>query len=919
MTKLALLNTPYESWVTKFILASALSVSLVPAGALTLTTEDAYASTEYSTESAVSLSFTDDGITATTDGDGYKVEGTQLTINAAGTYIVSGTCSDGSIKIKKGTTGVTLVLDGLNLTSSDTAPIACNKSSEVTIIAAAGSTNTLTDSEQNNDDNYADNENAENAVIKCKDGSNVVIGGSGTLNIVANGKNGIKSGATTDDEGDASLTIEELTLNITASVNDAINAEQQLDVKSGTLTIAAADDAIHSDYVLNIGEEGSTSGPTIKVSECNEGLEGATLNVYAGDIDITASDDCLNAANSDLTDYNFTMNIAGGSIDAYSSEGDGFDSNGTLTISGGSVNVWTANTADNQPLDADGEISITGGTVLAAGGSNGMGTAISATQTYIEFGSTGSAGGNGQPGGMQPGDGTQPGGGMQPGGDGQGGDGQGGPGGNNQGSTTNDGQTSGSASTLSTTSDETASAMLSANQPGGGMGTTLVTSGENFTIEDASGNAVYTGTALCNAAYVLFSSPDLDENGSYTLNGNSSSTGTDTPGSGTDAPTPPDGSTEPPTPPDGSNPGGTDSGNNGSTDGSDQGNNGGNDNSGSTDGSDQGASASVAIDRLAGTNADDTAAAISQTTFPDGCDWVIIAREDDFADAMSATGLAGTLNAAIILTDRDGLSDAAREEIERLGATNAYIIGGNVAMPGNFESELAQMGVSAERVAGTNSWDTSVACADKIAEHGGNTTSSAIVAMSSNFQDALSMSSYAYKYGVPIYLETDDSNGRCLTDEAIENIADTTGTIYVAGGKVAVPTSTVEEVFGTRSVVRLAGYDGYDTSNQIATYMVEKGLLSAENATIACGAEVAKGVDALAGAALAGSKGGVILLVNGNSALEEENFTTTNGSDSENTAAFISTNKGSIQTVYALGGTTVMPESALAEIRAALA
>ena len=67
------------------------------------------------------------------------------------------------------------------------------------------------------------------------------------------------------------------------------------------------------------------------------------------------------------------MTISGGTIDAYSSAGDGFDSNGDLTITGGTVIVWTANTVDNEPLDADGTITASGGTVLAAGGSSGMG------------------------------------------------------------------------------------------------------------------------------------------------------------------------------------------------------------------------------------------------------------------------------------------------------------------------------------------------------------------------------------------------------------------------------------------------------------------------------------------------------------------------------------------------------------------
>lgn len=339
--------------------------------------------------STSSFVFSDSGITAAEDvTSGYEIEGTALTINSAGTYTVSGSCSDGSITVKKGTTGVTLVLDGLTLTSGDTAPISCNKSTEVTIAAADGSVNTLTDSERNNDETYADNENAENAVIKCKDGSCVTVSGSGTLNIISSGKNGIKSGTTTDTEGEASLTIQEVTLNITAPVNDAINAEQLLNIESGTLNISAADDAIHSDYELNIGADG-TAGPTITVTDCYEAIEAATLNIRSGNIDLTSTDDCLNAANSDLTSYDFSMTISGGTIQAYSSGGDGFDSNGSLTISGGTVAVWTANTADNQPLDADGTITISGGTVLAAGGSAGMRMNLSALQPCVIFGTSG--------------------------------------------------------------------------------------------------------------------------------------------------------------------------------------------------------------------------------------------------------------------------------------------------------------------------------------------------------------------------------------------------------------------------------------------------------------------------------------------------------------------------------------------------
>lgn len=340
----------------------------------------------YSADAA--FTFSDSGIKATGSSDGYEIDGTHLAIKSAGTYSLSGSCADGSIEVKKGTTGVTLILNGLELDSADTAPISCNKSTEVTIIAADGSVNALSDSAENNDDEYPENENAENSVIKCKDGSIVTLCGTGTINITASGKNGIKSGAATGEEGEATLTIKELTLNISAPVNDAINAEQLLNIESGTLNISAADDAVHSDLVLNIGAAG-TDGPTIDISECYEGLEAAELNVLSGNISILSSDDCMNAANSDLGSYDFAMNISGGTINAYSSEGDGFDSNGDLNISGGTIAVWTANRADNQPLDADGTLNISGGTVLAAGGSSGMELNINAEQAYVTFSASG--------------------------------------------------------------------------------------------------------------------------------------------------------------------------------------------------------------------------------------------------------------------------------------------------------------------------------------------------------------------------------------------------------------------------------------------------------------------------------------------------------------------------------------------------
>lgn len=477
-----------KRFLPAMLCAAALACSLAACG------ETANAGGSEAAQS-IAFTFTDSGITAAgSRTDGYEIDGTALTITGAGTYTLSGVCADGSVTVKKGTEGVTLVLNGLSLTSADTAPVSCNKSTEVMILAADGTTNTLTDAAENNVDTYPDNENAENAVLKCKDGSTITLGGTGTLNITANGKNGIKSGAATEEDGEASLTIRDLTLNISAPVNDAVNAEQLLNIESGTITVSAADDALHCDLVMNIGADG-TDGPTIHITECYEGLEAAELNIFSGDIDINASDDCINAANPDLSGYDFSMTITGGVVNAYSSSGDGFDSNGDLTITGGTVAVWTANRADNQSLDADGTLTVTGGTVIAAGGSSGMGVSVSAGQSFVTFGANSMGGfGGGFPGmsGKHP-DAAQ-----------------------NVDTTAQDGAPA--ALDMAQKPEKPADGELPDGAPFGDMGgTASIAKGEAFTIRDASGNVVYSGTALCDINYVFFSSSDLTDGESYTL------------------------------------------------------------------------------------------------------------------------------------------------------------------------------------------------------------------------------------------------------------------------------------------------------------------------------------------------------------------------------------------------------------------
>ena len=201
----------------------------------------------------------------------------QVVITSSGTYVVTGSSSDGNITVKKGTTGVVLVLDNLDLTSTTGATVSINKEAEVKIIISGNVV--LTDNENPDDENSTDEEVADafdGAALKAKANSQVYVTGDGTLTINGNAKNGIKGG----DE--SSLIFDGVTVNINA-VNDGINGNYDVTLLSGTFTIAAGDDAIHADHILTIGSEDGT-GPVINVTSSTEGLEATVINVYGGNI-----------------------------------------------------------------------------------------------------------------------------------------------------------------------------------------------------------------------------------------------------------------------------------------------------------------------------------------------------------------------------------------------------------------------------------------------------------------------------------------------------------------------------------------------------------------------------------------------------------------------------------------------------------
>ena len=274
-------------------------------------------------------------------------ENSTVKISASGTYIVTGMSSDGSITVAKSTTGVVLVLEDLDLTSTGSATLSINKNAEVQVIISGNVT--LTDNE---DAANEDSDDFDGAAIKVKADAVAFITGDGTLTVNGNAKNGIKAG------DDSSLIIGgDVTVNINA-LNDGINGNYDVTILSGDVTISAGDDGIHADHILTIGADGA--GPNLTIQSSTEGLEGTVVNIAGGRIVVNATDDGINAANADAVYegvLGYSVNITGGDVTVTTSA-DGIDSNGNVNLIGGSASIRSASAGGEAGIDYDGELYV---------------------------------------------------------------------------------------------------------------------------------------------------------------------------------------------------------------------------------------------------------------------------------------------------------------------------------------------------------------------------------------------------------------------------------------------------------------------------------------------------------------------------------------------------------------------------------
>ena len=377
----------------------------------------------------------------TSDTSAVSIDGSLITIKKEGVYVFSGTLSDGQIVVDAGDSDkVQIVLNGADITCSNSACIYVKNADKTFITLVDGTTNNLCDTGAAYE---ADGEERVDGVIYSKD--DVTFNGQGSLSINAGYNHGIV--------GNDDVKITAGTYTITAT-GKGVKANDSIRVLDGNISISSKDDALHTSngdedgkgyiyiaggtFDLSSEDDGihaekdlTIDGGIINVAKSYEGIEGATITINGGDIDVVASDDGMNATGTSQTaaatesgkdafgesspfdgnqasnndgsapsmddrewdfDGKFGRGMGGGGMmdaveDAVltinggniyvNASGDGIDSNGYLYVYGGTTVVDGPENDGNGSLDTGYEGIIYGGTIIAAG-SSGMAETFSA-------------------------------------------------------------------------------------------------------------------------------------------------------------------------------------------------------------------------------------------------------------------------------------------------------------------------------------------------------------------------------------------------------------------------------------------------------------------------------------------------------------------------------------------------------------
>lgn len=148
----------------------------------------------------------------------------------------------------------------------------------------------------------------------------------------------------------------------------AIRVDTSLTVNNGNITVSSSDDAIKSSKAITI------NNGTVTINNSTEGLEAPYITINNGNVHVHASDDGINSTFGfdGENDDNSLLNINGGWVVSSTTVGDGLDCNGDILITGGTVIIHGPQNAPEVGMDYNGTCDMNGGLLVISGTNSNM-------------------------------------------------------------------------------------------------------------------------------------------------------------------------------------------------------------------------------------------------------------------------------------------------------------------------------------------------------------------------------------------------------------------------------------------------------------------------------------------------------------------------------------------------------------------
>lgn len=266
-------------------------------------------------------------------------------------------------------------------------------------------------------------------------------------------------------------------------------------------------------------------------------------------------------------------------------------------------------------------------------------------------------------------------------------------------------------------------------------------------------------------------------------------------------------------------------------------------------------------ERIAGKNAYDRAVSVSKLMYQKA-NTVIIASGEVYADGLAGGPLADRLNAPILYAKHDRIDQQVLDEINRLGVSQVYILGGPQAIEDpvleNIRSAVPNAKI--DRIAGATRYSTAAAIADKLDSMSDVKANKIFFASGENYPDALCAGTAASnEQGVVLYIPGSGVMN-AETQEYLNTLDCSSIDAVITGGTEAIdkPAESTLAKASFKSVVRVAGETRYKTAVELCRYEQYNSSL---DAVIAAGSEFQ---DAMTGSVLAAHYDIPLLLADAN-------------------------------------------------------